>query len=147
MKATTLSVVAPSKSLGRLRPSWPTALKKQPVSLRSGSTFYRCWSPRTERSKRLRSICADSAQTSSWAGLPVMERRAGRQLSVGSTRIGVAQRLMRCVMTTYDPDTLVQDLGVLRRTVARTGDKLALDCDVRKPGTIIEGDAVFLPTR
>jgi hypothetical protein len=31
--------------------------------------------------------------------------------------IAIAQLRMRCVMTTFDPDTLKQDVGVLRRIV------------------------------
>ncbi len=44
-------------------------------------------------------------------------------------------------MTTYDPDTLEQDRGVLRGTVQRFEGKLALNCFVIWPGEIRVGDA------
>ena len=68
----------------------------------------------------------------------------GRQLKVGNLKIGVAQLRMRCVMTTYDPDTLVQDRGVLKHIVERVRGKTALDCSVRSPGTIRVEDPVEL---
>jgi uncharacterized protein YcbX len=68
----------------------------------------------------------------------------GRTLRCGDAVIQVAQLRMRCVMTTFDPDTLQQDLGVLRRIVKQVGGKLALDCAVASPGIMREGDAVYL---
>ena len=47
-------------------------------------------------------------------------------------------------MTTFDPDTLEQDMGVLRRIVGTFGGEVALDCWVVEPGRITEGDAVEL---
>ena len=47
-------------------------------------------------------------------------------------------------MTTFDPDTLEQDPGVLRRIVHSFGGEVALDCWVVEPGRIAEGDAVEL---
>ena len=68
----------------------------------------------------------------------------GRQLRIGDVRIDVAQLRGRCVMTTYDPDTLKQDLNVLKRIVKELGGKMALDCAVVSPGVIAEGPEVFL---
>jgi uncharacterized protein YcbX len=50
----------------------------------------------------------------------------------------------RCVMTTYDPDTQVQDLGVLQRIVDDFGGRMALDSAVISGGTITIGDPVEL---
>jgi uncharacterized protein YcbX len=58
--------------------------------------------------------------------------------------IGVRNRRTRCVMTTFDPDTLEQDPGVLRRIVNSFGGEVALDCWVVEPGRIAEGDPVEL---
>lgn len=57
----------------------------------------------------------------------------GVHLASGQVVIEVAQLRMHCVMTTYDPDTLKQDLGVLRRIVNKAQGKLALDCAVAHP--------------
>jgi uncharacterized protein len=68
----------------------------------------------------------------------------GRVLAIGAVRIAVAAPRMRCVMTTYDPDTQAQDHGVLKGIVQRFGGELALDCDVLATGTIAVGDQVTL---
>lgn len=68
----------------------------------------------------------------------------GSSLESGQVSIGVAQLRMRCVMTTFDPDTLKQDLGVLRKIVRDADGKLALDCAVGHPGVLREGDAINL---
>jgi hypothetical protein len=47
-------------------------------------------------------------------------------------------------MTTFDPDTLEQDHGVLRRIVRDFDGKMALDAAVLEPGRIRVGDAVTL---
>jgi uncharacterized protein YcbX len=51
---------------------------------------------------------------------------------------------MRCVMTMFDPDTLKQDLGVLRKIVKEANGKLALECAVAHPGVIREGAPITL---
>jgi uncharacterized protein YcbX len=66
----------------------------------------------------------------------------GRKLRVGETIISVAEVRERCVMTTYDPDTQVQDLSVLRRIVKQFGGRMALDCDVIQEGRLAIGDPV-----
>lgn len=68
----------------------------------------------------------------------------GHPVKLGNVEIDVAQLRGRCVMTTYDPDTLKQDLGVLRNIVKKMGGKTALDCSVRVPGHLREGDEVTL---
>ncbi len=68
----------------------------------------------------------------------------GADLQCGEVTIRVAQLRMRCVMTTFDPDTLEQDLGVLRRIVQKASGKLALDCSVGGPGALRVGDNVTL---
>ena len=68
----------------------------------------------------------------------------GRQLRIGEAVIGVKTRRGRCVMTTYDPDTLAQDPSVLRRVVRELGGRLGLDCDVIQGGRLAVGDHVDL---
>ena len=50
----------------------------------------------------------------------------------------------RCVMTTFDPDTLEQDLQVLRGIAQNFGGKLALNCYVIRGGEIRVDDRVEL---
>ena len=66
----------------------------------------------------------------------------GKRLRIGTAVIGVASLRQRCVMTTYDPDTQVQDVSVLRTIVRERGGRLALDCRVIEPGRIALGDLV-----
>ena len=47
-------------------------------------------------------------------------------------------------MTTYDPDTLVQDLNVLRRIGRELDGTMALNTAVVTGGVIREGDEVEL---
>jgi hypothetical protein len=47
-------------------------------------------------------------------------------------------------MTTFDPDTVEQDPGVLRRINAELGGLAALNCSVERAGRIAVGDAVEL---
>jgi uncharacterized protein YcbX len=79
-------------------------------------------------------------------GVPgVLERQwPGRRLRIGDVRIAMAKLRGRCVMTTYDPDTQVQDLGVLQRIVDDFGGRMALDSAVISGGTITIGDPVEL---
>jgi uncharacterized protein YcbX len=68
----------------------------------------------------------------------------GRRLRVGGAVIEAAQLRGRCVMTTYDPDTIQQDRSVLQRIVDELGGRMALDCAVIEAGPIREGDPVEL---
>jgi hypothetical protein len=60
----------------------------------------------------------------------------GRKLRIGSVIIDIDSLRGRCVMTTYDPDTLRQDSAVLKDIVNRFAGELALNCAVEGPGEI-----------
>jgi hypothetical protein len=64
------------------------------------------------------------------------------RLRLGPVVIEVASIRQRCVMTTYDPDTQEQDVGVLRRIVHEFGGRIALDCAVVEGGRLTVGDPV-----
>jgi hypothetical protein len=49
-------------------------------------------------------------------------------------------------MTTFDPETLQQDAGILKEIVRKFDGKLALNCYVVHGGEIHVGDAVELVT-
>jgi uncharacterized protein YcbX len=68
----------------------------------------------------------------------------GRTLRVGPTLVGVRDLRARCIMTTFDPDTLVQDTEVLRRIGREFGGRLALNCFVIEGGPLEVGDPVEL---
>jgi uncharacterized protein YcbX len=68
----------------------------------------------------------------------------GRTVRIGTALVELVQLRPRCVMTTFDPDTLEQDHGVLRRIVRDFDGKMALDAAVLEPGRIRVGDAVTL---
>ena len=68
----------------------------------------------------------------------------GRRLRLGAVVIDVAKLRRRCVMTTYDPDTQAQDVGVLRRIAQEFDGRIALDCAVVEPGRLAVGDPVEL---
>jgi uncharacterized protein len=68
----------------------------------------------------------------------------GKSLAIGDCVIAVDSLRMRCVMTTYDPDTAEQDISVLRDIVRRYDGEIALNCDVARGGTIRVGDPVEL---
>jgi len=70
----------------------------------------------------------------------------GSYLQIGELVIGVRNRRSRCVMTTFDPDTLEQDPRVLMRVVRDFGGTVALDCWVEAPGPVAVGDRVELRT-
>jgi uncharacterized protein YcbX len=68
----------------------------------------------------------------------------GRRIAIGGAIIHLVSLRARCVMTTFDPDTLEQDRDVLRGIHARFGGSLALDAAVERGGAIAEGDEVRL---
>lgn len=68
----------------------------------------------------------------------------GRRLRMGDVVIETVQLRGRCVMTTFDPDTLMQDPDVLRRIVKELGGKMALDSAVIVGGTLRVGDPVVV---
>jgi uncharacterized protein YcbX len=67
---------------------------------------------------------------------------AGYGLRIGGALIGVRNRRSRCVMTTFDPDTLEQDPMVLLRVVRSFDGWVALDCWVAESGVVRVGDGV-----
>ena len=68
----------------------------------------------------------------------------GACLRIGTVRIGVQDLRLRCIMTSYDPDTLVQDKEITRGIYRRFEGKLALNCFVIEGGEIAVGDEVQL---
>ena len=83
------------------------------------------------------------------ADVPGLEERKwpGRTLEIGDARIHADMLRDRCVMTTFDPDTQVQDPSVLQRIVRELGGSTALDSSVITPGKIRVGDAVKILDR
>jgi uncharacterized protein len=80
------------------------------------------------------------------AGVPGLAEREwpGHKLRVGNAIVGVAKLRQRCVMTTYDPETLEQDVSVLREIYRDFAGLLALDCYVERGAIVAEGDPVAL---
>ncbi len=68
----------------------------------------------------------------------------GHRLRIGKVLIGIEDLRMRCVMTTFDPDTQRQDRNVLKEIVRKFGGKLALNCYVIEGGEIRVDDKVQL---
>ena len=68
----------------------------------------------------------------------------GRRLRVGAAVVALADLRGRCVMTTFDPDTLEQDPRVLRAVVERLGGVLGLNAEVERAGVVRVGDPVEL---
>jgi hypothetical protein len=68
----------------------------------------------------------------------------GCSLKIGNVIIGVQDLRTRCVMTSYDPDTLAQDMEITRSIFRRFRGKLALNCFVIEAGEISVGDKVEL---
>ncbi len=68
----------------------------------------------------------------------------GNCLHIRDVVLGVQDLRGRCVMTTFDPDTLKQDRQVLLDIVRKFGGKLALNCYVIRGGEISVGDPVEL---
>jgi uncharacterized protein YcbX len=70
----------------------------------------------------------------------------GKCLRIGEAFIGIQDLRGRCVMTTYDPDTLEQNPRVLREIVQKFDGELALNCYVIRGGELKVGDPVELAT-
>ncbi len=79
-------------------------------------------------------------------GVNGLEERgfAGSTLRIGDVPVEVVKPRSRCVMTTFDPDTLEQDHGVLRHIVRDLDNMMALDCRALADGEIAVGDPVIL---
>jgi len=71
----------------------------------------------------------------------------GRLLRIGEVVIDIDSLRGRCVITTFDPESLVPDPHVLREIVQRFGGKLALNCGVVQSGLIRVGQPVELLER
>jgi len=71
----------------------------------------------------------------------------GKQIRLGEVEIHAVRLRARCVMTTYDPDTLKQDRSVLFRIVSDFDGTMALDCSVSRPGLVRVGDPVTVLDR
>jgi uncharacterized protein YcbX len=83
------------------------------------------------------------------ADVPELEERnwPGRTIVIGDVRIHAEKLRDRCVMTTFDPDTQVQDPSVLLRIVRDLDGSTALDSSVITPGRIRVGDPAYLVER
>jgi uncharacterized protein YcbX len=68
----------------------------------------------------------------------------GAFLRIGGVRIGVQDLRLRCIMTSFDPDTQVQDRAITKGIYDRFEGKLALNCFVITGGEVAVGDAVAL---
>ena len=68
----------------------------------------------------------------------------GGCLRIGKVLIGVQDLRLRCIMTAYNPDTLIQDKEVTRSIYRRFDGKLALNCFVIEGGEIAVDDEVQL---
>jgi hypothetical protein len=68
----------------------------------------------------------------------------GQCLRIGEVMIGIQDLRGRCIMTTFDPDTLKQDRQVLTGIVQKFGGTLALNCYVIRGGEIRVGNTVEL---
>ena len=79
-------------------------------------------------------------------GVEGLEERSweGKRLMIGDAVVGIHDLRGRCIMTTFDPDTLEHDPTVLRDIVKRFGGKLALNCEVITGGFIETGQEVKL---
>lgn len=68
----------------------------------------------------------------------------GGCLQIGKVRIGVQDLRLRCIMTSYDPDTIAQNKEITRGIYRRFEGKLALNCFVIEGGEIHVDDEVEL---
>jgi uncharacterized protein YcbX len=66
----------------------------------------------------------------------------GATLRLPGAEIRLADLRARCVMTTYDPDTVAQDTDVLRDIVRRFDGRLCLNARVVRAGWVGVGDPV-----
>jgi len=79
-------------------------------------------------------------------GVPGLMERGweGKRLVIGDLVIFLHSLRGRCIVTTYDPDSLVQDVEVLRDIHRRFDGTLALNSAVLAPGVIRVGDRVHV---
>jgi len=67
---------------------------------------------------------------------------SGATLRLPDAEIRLVDLRGRCVMTTYDPDTVEQNVDVLREIVRRFNGRLCLNAQVIRSGCIRAGDLV-----
>jgi uncharacterized protein len=79
-------------------------------------------------------------------GVPGLAERIweGKFLAIGDAVIGIAELRERCIMTTWDPDTIEQDVEVLKRIRRDYDGRFALDAWVARAGRVAVGDPVTL---
>ena len=79
-------------------------------------------------------------------GVEGLDERAweGRFLRIGDAVVGLATLRERCIVTTYEPDTLEQDVGVLLDIRQRFEGALALNAWTARPATVRVGDPIEL---
>lgn len=68
----------------------------------------------------------------------------GKRMRIGENVIALTDLRARCVMTTFDPDTIEQNRSALRRIVERFGGTLGLNANVLRGGRLRQGQAVEL---
>lgn len=68
----------------------------------------------------------------------------GRGMMLGAVAVFLDSLRARCVMTSYDPDTLERDPHMVRDIHRRFDGKLALNAAVLRPGVVRVGDEVRL---
>jgi len=68
----------------------------------------------------------------------------GAHLRIGTAVIGMEDLRLRCIMTTFDPDSGQQDVSVLRHIQHDFNGQLGLNSRVITPGRISVGDPVEL---
>src|SRR5215208_2118301 len=68
-------------------------------------------------------------------------------LSAGEAVIAVADLRERCIITTWDPESLAQSVDVLRHIRANFDGKLALNAWAGRPGCVAVGDEVRILDR
>ena len=75
-------------------------------------------------------------------GVTGLEERSweSQYLRAGDVVIGVQDLRQRCLMTTFDSDTLAQDVQVLQKIRREFDGTLTLNCYVLKPGKLAVGD-------
>ena len=71
----------------------------------------------------------------------------GASLRIGPLVIEMEDLRTRCIMTTFDPDSAKQDLGVLQRVRREFNGRLGLNSNVITPGHVSVGDVVELIPR
>lgn len=83
------------------------------------------------------------------ADVPELEERnwPGRIVAIEDVRLHAEKLRDRCVMTTFDPDTQLQDPSVLLRIVRELDGSTALDSSVITPGKIRVGDTAVILDR